>query len=69
MRRASRELIAWADEIICFEHHHRDRLVEMFGQEALLEKTLFVLDIPDEFQRGDQLLISQLRDELDGHWG
>ena len=66
VRRVSGELLAWADVVVCMEAHHRERLVERFGHDALADKTLIVLGIEDVYRRGDPELVAELRDGLAG---
>jgi predicted protein tyrosine phosphatase len=44
----TQKLILWSDIIFVMEKKHRDRLQEKF-REALSEKEVIVLDIPDEY--------------------
>ena len=44
-------LLAWADEIVCMEEHHKNAI------EALTEKTIICLDIEDSFPYRDPELI------------
>ena len=62
-RRVDAELIAWADVIFAMETRHRDRLSERFGARA--ETKTRVLDIPDDYRRGDPELTAWLRDEVE----
>ena len=65
VRKVSQALLDWADLVVCMERKHRDRIEQRFGREALSGAEVIVLDIPDEYRRGDLELIGMLRDELD----
>ena len=65
--RVRQQLINWADHIFVMEHHHKERLAELFGDD-LLGKPLVVLDIPDEYTYMDEELIQELRDVVEGWW-
>jgi predicted protein tyrosine phosphatase len=59
--------VAWADRIFVMETKHRTRLVERF-QEALHEKPIHVLDIPDDYPFMDPELIELLRERVEWHF-
>ncbi|MFT5301643.1 MAG: putative protein tyrosine phosphatase [Mariniblastus sp.] len=54
----------WADIVIVMEQRHRQRLQNEYPSH-LKFKTLFVLDIPDEYQFMDADLIGQLTTAVD----
>ena len=56
-------LIRWADLIFVMEKEHKRRMLEKFGQE-LADKTIIILDIPDEYGLMDQELILTLKDSV-----
>ena len=58
--RVTDKLIYWADLIFVMEKKHRQRLMDKFG-DLLVDKTLIVLDIPDEYQFMDEELIEILQ--------
>ncbi|WP_250657840.1 low molecular weight protein tyrosine phosphatase family protein [Alkalimarinus coralli] len=51
--------IAWADVIFVMEEKHKNRLKADFSR-MLSHKTIYVLDIPDEYQYMDSNLIDEL---------
>lgn len=51
--------ILWADSIFVMEEKHKSRLKSEFSR-LLSNKTLHVLDIPDEYQYMDSALINEL---------
>tara|TARA_R110001592_G_scaffold363175_1_gene680969 strand:- start:8875 stop:9135 length:261 start_codon:yes stop_codon:yes gene_type:complete len=51
--------IHWADTIFVMEEKHKSRLQSEFSR-LLSNKTLHVLDIPDEYQYMDSALIKEL---------
>jgi len=53
--------VDWADIIFVMETKHKNRLRAQFAQ-MLDNKTIHVLDIPDEYQYMDPELISELED-------
>ncbi len=54
------KLIVWSDIIFVMERKHRDRLQEKF-REAMKEKEVIVLDIPDEYVYMHPELIEMLQ--------
>ncbi len=58
--------VEWADLIFCMEKKHADILRQRFP-DALAEKQLIVLGIPDDFEFMDPELIALLRAELAAH--
>ena len=55
--------IAWADYIFVMEKKHKQRIMEKFDS-ALEQKTIIVLDIPDEYQFMDQELIDDIKSSV-----
>jgi len=62
VRVCSGDLIRWADIIICMEDWHRQFLATSFPEMA--GKRVLVLNIPDQYFRGDPHLVLRLRHEL-----
>lgn len=62
--RVSEQLIDWADIVFVMEQKHKKRLREKFPQ-AITDKNIVVLDIPDEYQYMDEELVDMLRDSVD----
>lgn len=60
-RKVSVDDLRWADVIFVMEEKHRSRLLAEF-KKALAHKTLYVLDIPDEYQYMDPELVAQLQE-------
>ncbi|MEM7082228.1 MAG: phosphotyrosine protein phosphatase [Pseudomonadota bacterium] len=54
------DLIEWADAILVMERSHRNKVAKKF-RPLLKGKKLAVLDIPDDFERGDPVLIRLLK--------
>jgi len=65
-QRVTEGLIGWADIIFVMEAKHRDYLREKFP-EAIADKRLICLRIPDDFQHNDPDLIDLLKAELSPH--
>jgi predicted protein tyrosine phosphatase len=57
------ELVAWADFIFVMERQHRNKLQKKHRQ-ALKDKRLVVLDIPDEYEFMDPELVRLLRAKM-----
>jgi predicted protein tyrosine phosphatase len=64
----SPELIAWAARIFVMEEDHLSFLRERFA-EALVEKEVVCLDIPDIYLPLEPELIAALREKLAGYLG
>jgi len=60
------DLIEWADVIFAMEPVHRKRLNERFGQ-ALRNKKIVVLGIPDEYAFMDPRLVELLERKVEKH--
>ena len=59
----NQSLIEWSDVVFVMERKHLDILKSRFS-EAISDKQVIVLNIPDEYQFGDPELIQLLKDEL-----
>ena len=59
-------MIGWADIIFCMEKKHRDKLTQAFG-EALENKRVIVLNIPDDYVFMDETLIEILQQRVAEH--
>lgn len=59
----SAELIEWADAIFVMERRHRKQVQSQF-QQALRDKKIVVLDIPDEYRFMDESLIVLLNQKM-----
>ncbi len=62
----SKELIDWADMIFVMEEHHREALIKI-DQNA--EAKIVVLDIDDNYLKGDPELMRILKEKLSGYFG
>ncbi|MEN4771295.1 low molecular weight protein tyrosine phosphatase family protein [Duffyella gerundensis] len=60
-KRASAELLQWADVICVMEDKHKNRLVAEYGR-IITFKPIHVLDIPDDYLFMDPELIAILND-------
>lgn len=60
IRRINEKDIHWANLIFVMEYKHRDRIMEKFAN-AIENKKIIVLDIPDEYQFMDPELIEILK--------
>jgi protein-tyrosine phosphatase len=61
VRRVTENLILWADTIFVMEKRHREILKERHNT-TLENKTIIILDIPDEYEYMDEELIEMLQD-------
>ncbi|MFK8029390.1 MAG: low molecular weight protein tyrosine phosphatase family protein [Gammaproteobacteria bacterium] len=59
----SGDLIEWADAILVMERSHRNKIAKKF-RPLLKGKKLAVLDIPDDFERGDPVLVRLLKSRV-----
>jgi predicted protein tyrosine phosphatase len=57
------EWISWADLIVCMERKHRDKIRSKF-RDALGERPIAVLNIPDEYEYMDENLIALLDERM-----
>lgn len=64
-RKVSTDDIRWADIIFVMEEKHKSRLVAEFAN-AIKNKTVHVLDIPDEYKYMDPALVEQLEQSVGG---
>lgn len=55
--RASAKLVQWADLIFVMEKRHKQRLSQAFPDD-MQDKSVVILDIPDDYQYMDEELIS-----------
>ena len=62
-RKVSAEDIRWADVIFVMEEKHKSRLVAEFPR-LLDDKTIHVLDIPDEYKYMHPELVEQLEQSV-----
>ncbi len=63
-RRLSTKDLAWANVVFVMEHEHFVRLRSQY-RSHLLERTVHVLDIPDQYQYMDTRLVALLRDRVE----
>lgn len=61
--RVNATLINWAELIFVMEDSHKQRITADFG-DLLADKTVIVLDIPDEYPYMNEELIAELRDSV-----
>lgn len=61
VHRVNEKLLLWADIIFVMEKKHRERIAEKY-YDVIVQKQLFVLDIPDEYEYMDEELVDMLRD-------
>ena len=62
-RRVSADDIAWSTVIMVMEEKHKSRLKAEFAR-ALVGRTIYVLDIPDEYQYMDPELVEQINQSV-----
>jgi len=60
------ELVLWADRVFVMEEHHAESLRERFP-EAMAEKSIICLDVPDDYQPLAEELFEILVDRLAPH--
>lgn len=58
--------IGWADMIFCMEKSHLDRIRRKYP-EAVRDKRIVCLHIPDEYDYMDTQLLEELRAKLESH--
>lgn len=58
------KLVASADVIFVMETHHRDRVRKKFKQRPA-DHRIITLHIPDEYERGDPVLIELLKSKVE----
>jgi predicted protein tyrosine phosphatase len=54
------KMVLWADIIFVMEKKHKQRMIEKFS-EAMTDKQLVILDIPDEYEFMDEVLIEEIK--------
>jgi predicted protein tyrosine phosphatase len=54
------KMVLWADIIFVMEKKHKQRIMEKFS-EAMTDKQLVILDIPDEYELMDEVLIEEIK--------
>jgi len=59
---ASKELIEWADLILCMEKHHAETILTTFP--SAKNKNLYILGITDVYPRYDERLILLIRERM-----
>jgi predicted protein tyrosine phosphatase len=59
-------LLGWADTIFCMEKKHVERLQEKFS-EAVEQKSLICLNIPDDYEFMDPELVELLKGAVSEH--
>jgi predicted protein tyrosine phosphatase len=62
-RKVSEDDVRWADVIFVMEEKHKSRLVTEFTS-LIKNKTIHVLDIPDEYKYMDPELVDQLEQSV-----
>ncbi|MBN1268284.1 MAG: phosphotyrosine protein phosphatase [Kiritimatiellae bacterium] len=62
-RPVTRDLLDWADVVVCMEETHRDAILAGFG--PLPGKRVVVLGIPDEYLCNDPHLVMQIRTAME----
>jgi predicted protein tyrosine phosphatase len=55
------ELVEWADEIVCMELHHAERLIFTYAEKA--SNKITVLGIPDNFAYRDPALMELIKEK------
>lgn len=58
--------ILWADVIFVVEKKHKQRIEENFTHEAQ-DKSIIILDIPDEYKYIDEELIEDIKTKVDSY--
>lgn len=62
-RTVTEDDVGWADVVFAMEDKHLKRLRAVFGS-LLAEKTVHVLDIPDEYKYMDPALVRELEESV-----
>jgi predicted protein tyrosine phosphatase len=62
-RKVSEDDIRWADVVFAMEEKHKSRLAAEFTS-LIKNKTIYVLDIPDEYKYMDPELVEQLEQSV-----
>jgi predicted protein tyrosine phosphatase len=60
--------LAWADVIFAMEEKHKSRLLAEY-RSVVADKTIHVLDIPDDYRYMDPELVEQLQSSVGGILG
>jgi len=63
-RPLTKELVASADLIFAMETHHRERIRKKYKQRPA-DNRIITLHIPDEYERGDPVLIALLKERAE----
>jgi predicted protein tyrosine phosphatase len=63
-QRVNKELIQWADVVLCMESYHKAKLQEMFNN-MLEDKKLSCLHIPDRYRYMHPDLVSMIKERFD----
>ncbi|MCR9123998.1 MAG: phosphotyrosine protein phosphatase [Phyllobacteriaceae bacterium] len=63
-RPLNKDLVAGADVIFAMEPHHRERIRKKFKQRPA-DHRIITLHIPDEYERGDPVLIELLKSKVE----
>jgi predicted protein tyrosine phosphatase len=58
-------LLEWADEIICVEEEHKQFVEKMLKKFEIEDKTIYLINVPDNFKYRDQRLINLIQKELE----
>ena len=66
--RLTAKAILWADLIFVMEKKHKQIIMENFSFEAE-EKSIIILDIPDDYQYMDQELIEEIQTKVEPYLG
>lgn len=64
-RPLTKELVASADLIFAMENHHREWIRRKFKKDRPADNRIITLGIPDEYERGDPMLIELLRAKVE----
>lgn len=59
--KVSKKLITWADEIYVMEKKHKEIMERKFGK---ITKSIYILNIPDEYQYMDEELVKELQEVI-----
>jgi len=62
-RPLTKELVASADMIFAMETHHRERIRKKFKKRPP-DNRIITLHIPDEYERGDPVLVALLKEKV-----
>ena len=59
------ELVASVDVIFAMENQHREFIRRKFKKQRPADNRIYTLNIPDEYKRGDEVLIAKLKDKVE----